>query len=72
MSITTTVELSGSCAISLVEYDGGLGSGISLVYTEHPSNHWNSEEETDIDIDKEMAIAIIAILQKAYKLGEDK
>jgi hypothetical protein len=67
--LETILELSGSCVIELTEYDGGFEPTLTLDYTEHSSDHWHSDNETSIDIDKEMAISIIAILQKAYKLG---
>jgi hypothetical protein len=69
MSIETRVELSKSCEVVLTEYDGGFGSTLTLDYIEHSSDYWHAEDETSVDIDKEMAIAIIAILQKAYELG---
>ena len=69
MSIETKVVLSGSCVIELTEYESVFKPDLTLDYTEHSSDHWHSDSYTSIDIDKEMAISIIAILQKAYKLG---
>jgi hypothetical protein len=69
MSIDTRLELSKSCEVVLTEYDGGFGSTLTLDYVEHSSDWGHPDEETSVDIDKEMAIAIIAILQKAYELG---
>jgi uncharacterized protein YuzE len=67
MSIETTVELSQSCEVVLIEYEHG-GNYVTLDYTEHSSDPYHTDNETSIDIDKDMAIAIISILQKAYKL----
>ena len=69
MSTETKVVLSGSCVIELTEYESVFKPDLTLDYTEHSSDPYYSDNYTSIDIDKEMAISIIAILQKAYKLG---
>jgi hypothetical protein len=69
MSIETKVVLSSSCVIELTEYESVFKPDITLDYTEYSSDPYHSDNYTSIDIDKEMAISIIAILQKAYKLG---
>jgi hypothetical protein len=73
MTIETIVELSGSCRFELTEYEGGdFEPTLTLDYTEHSSDGWYSDNETSIDIDKDTAIAIISVLQKAYKLKVNK
>ena len=67
MSIETTVKLSKSCEFVLGQY-ASSGAYVSLDYTEHSSDAYHSDNETSIDIDKDMAIAIISMLQKAYNL----
>jgi hypothetical protein len=69
MSTETKVALSGSCRIELTEYESVFEPDITLDYTEYSSDPYYSDSYTSIDIDREMAISIIAILQKAYKLG---
>tara|TARA_R110000823_G_scaffold92053_1_gene202105 strand:- start:102 stop:320 length:219 start_codon:yes stop_codon:yes gene_type:complete len=72
MSIDTRVELSSSCEIVLTEYESIFEPTLTLDYTEHSSDPWHSDNETSIDIDKDMAIEIILVLQKAYKLEVSK
>ena len=67
-STTTVVELSDSCMFELIEWDSTFGPTLTLDYTEHACDGYFSDNETSIDIDKEMAIKIIEILQKAHKL----
>ena len=72
MSIDTRVKLSESCEIVLTEYESIFKPDLTLDYTEHSSDPYFSDRETSIDIDKDTAIAIISILQKAYKLKVNK
>jgi len=37
-------------------------------FTEHACDHYSSDTETSVDVDKEKAIEIIAALKKAFNL----
>ena len=60
---TTAVKLATSCELILTEYSTGA-KDLALDYTEHATNHWGSDTETSIALDKHKAQEIIALLQK--------
>ena len=57
------LELTGSCWFE----DYGYGD-ICLCYIEHATDHWNSDSETTVDIDKEKAEKIIGWLQDKFNV----
>jgi hypothetical protein len=42
---------------------------IAIEYTEHSNDHWASNTETAVDIDKDKAIEIVEFLTRHFKLG---
>tara|TARA_R110000851_G_C12676112_1_gene523244 strand:+ start:53 stop:262 length:210 start_codon:yes stop_codon:yes gene_type:complete len=68
MSVKTTVEISESCRFEMEEHD--INASLTLDYTEHSSDHWHSDSDTSHDIDKDTAIKIIDLLQKAIGSGK--
>jgi hypothetical protein len=59
--MTDKLEISPYCWIE----DYGFGN-ISLCYIEHATDHWCSNSETGVDLDKEDAEKIIAWLQLKF------
>ena len=57
------LELTRRCWLE----DLGWGD-INLCYIEHATDYWNSDTETNIDIDKETAKTIISWLQDKFNL----
>lgn len=62
----TKIELSGSCRFTLTTYENSDRKDISLDYTEHSTDHWNSDTETSIDIDTNSAREIVAFMYKSF------
>lgn len=62
----TKIELSGSCRFTLTTYENSDRKDMSLDYTEHSTDHWNSDTETSIDIDADKAREIVAFMHKAF------
>ena len=60
------LKLSGSCDFTLTTFEGIEHKSVCLEYTEHATDHWNSDSETSIDLDAEKAREIIALLHKAF------
>jgi hypothetical protein len=61
--MTDKLKISPSCWLE----DYGYGS-ISLCYIEHATDHWSSNSETDVDLDKEAAERIIDWLQSKFNI----
>lgn len=62
------VELSGSCSISIITYEGCLCTDVTLEYTECSPDAWYDDTEISIDIDEEKAVEIIKALKEAFEL----
>lgn len=62
----TQIELSGSCCFTLTTYEYSDRKDMSLDYTEHSTDHWNSDTETSIDIDTNRAREIVAFMYKSF------
>ena len=58
------IELSSGCWLEWYEH-----WGVTLNYVEHSTDHWHSDNETEIDIDAEKAKQIIDFLQRKFNLG---
>lgn len=56
------VELAHDCWFEWLE-----GCGVSLNYVEHSTDHWHSDNETEVDIDEAKAKEIIKFLQDKFK-----
>jgi len=65
---TTQVEIGSTCHLTKTEYGENVKPDITLDYIERSSDHWYSDNETNLDIDKEKAIEIIKFLQDAFAL----
>ena len=59
--INDKLELTPDCWLE----DLGWGD-INLCYTEHATDHWNSDSETTVDVDRDTAEKIIAWLQSKF------
>ena len=68
----TQVEISGTCHLTKTEYGENVKPNITLDYIEHSSDHYHSDNETNLDIDKEKAIEIIKFLQEAFTIEIEK
>ena len=62
------VILSGSCELVRTVYGGNFEDDISLDYVEHSSDHYHSDNETNIDISKEAAVDMVKLLTEAFDL----
>lgn len=62
---TRTLELSRTCRFEVAECEEAENY-LTLEYIEHSQDHWHSNEETSVPIDKETAAKIIEFLQKAF------
>ena len=67
----TQVEIGSTCHITKTEYGENVEPSITLDYIEHSSDHYHSDNETSLDIDKEKAIEIIKFLQDAFTIEDD-
>lgn len=65
------VELSSSCKLELNVYQFGKPEA-NIVYTEHASDPWYSNTETDCSINKEQAEQMIQLLQEFVRLCDGK
>lgn len=65
----TQVELSPTCHLTKFIYGECVSADISLDYIEHSSDHYHSDDETSIDIDKEKAVEIVEFLNEAFLLN---
>jgi hypothetical protein len=60
------LSLAHSCAFTLTTFEGIEHKTVCLEYTEHSTDHWNSDSETSIDLDADKAKSIIEFLHKAF------
>jgi hypothetical protein len=65
---TTKVEIGGACNLVLEVYGDGAHQDLCLEYTEHATDHYSSDTETSITIDRAKAIEIITLLTACYGL----
>jgi hypothetical protein len=63
--VDDTLKLTKSCWLEHTH-----GYGIELCYVEHSSDHWHSNMDTEIDIDRERAMEIIQWLAEKIGLPE--
>lgn len=61
------VKLSNSCNF-VFDMWNSEAYPVCLEYTEHSADHWHSDTETSIDIDKEKAIELVQFLKKHYNI----
>ena len=61
------VKLSNSCNF-VFDMWNSKEYPVCLEYTEHSSDHWHSDTETLIDIDKEKAVELVEFLKKHYNI----
>ena len=52
-----------------VYFDWTKYGGVTLNYTEHQADHWYSDTETSVDIEKEDAQKIVDFLRSKYDLS---
>ena len=64
----TQVEIGASCHLTKTEYGENVRPDITLDYIEHSSDHYHSDNETSLDIDKEKAIEMIKFLKDAFAI----
>lgn len=57
------VEVAHGCWFEYLEH-----MGVSLMYIEHATDHWSSDSETEVDIDKAKAEEIINFLQRRFNI----
>lgn len=62
------IQISSTCHFIKTTYGENVPPDISIDYTEHSTDHWHSDSETSIDIDKEKAIEIINFLSDAFNV----
>lgn len=65
------LELTSSCSFQAVSWaDGAYPTDVTLEYTEHSSDHYHSDHETSIDLNKEDAIRIVKFLTRHFGLDK--
>jgi hypothetical protein len=62
------LKLTPSCKLTYTNYENIFVKDVCLEYVEHSSDHWHSDSETSIDIDRKMAIDIIKFLMMAHEI----
>jgi len=60
------LDLGSNCKI--IATDWNWGKEVCLEYTERSPDHWHSDTETSIDIDKEMAQNVVEFLKKHFEI----
>jgi hypothetical protein len=60
--IETKIKLSSSCELILNTYDNGVHEA-TLDYVEHACDHWSSDTDTSINIEKDKATEIVNALK---------
>ena len=58
------LEIGNGCQLKYYKW-----CGVSLCYTEHQADSWYTNTETEVDIDKDKAVEIVAWLCDKYNLG---
>ena len=56
-----TLEIFGDCRLEVEKHEAG-GTYITLEYINRASDHWHSDEDISVDIDKTKAAEIVAFL----------
>jgi len=64
---TKQVEIGATCHLTSTVYSGG-SMDVYLDYIEHSADHWHSDTETSLDIDKDKAVEIINFLKDAFSI----
>ena len=65
MIIDEKLNIGNSCRL-IANYISDMQPDVAIEYTEYSTNHWNSDTETSINIDKNKAIEIIEFLKKHF------
>lgn len=60
-------KIAGSCAFVHAIYGHDI-EDVALEYVEHASDHWHSDTEVSIEINRAKAEEIVAFLTAAFKL----
>jgi hypothetical protein len=55
------LEISGDCRLVVEKYND-IGTYLTLEYINRASDHWHSDEDISLDIDKEKGAEIVAFL----------
>ena len=63
------LEITSTCRFSCTSYDT-MEPDVCLEYVERSTDHWHPDSITDIYLDKEQAIKIIAFLKESFGLEE--
>ena len=64
---TTTLEISPGFKLECTKYESAsYATDVSFEYIEHACDHWSSNVETTVSIDKDKAMEIIAFLSSAF------
>jgi hypothetical protein len=64
---TKTVKITGDCALVWDYYtEAQVEGSVAIRYTEHASDHYNSNSVTDADIDAATARDIVVLLVAAF------
>ena len=61
------VEITTNCRIEVMTYES-FPTTVAICYTEHSTDHWCSDSETEADITKDKAVEIITLLKQAFNL----
>ena len=67
MIIDEKINIGYKCDLT-ANYISGMPPDLAIEYTEHSSDHWHSDYETCLSIDKEKAIEIIEFLRKHFNV----
>lgn len=65
--VENKLKVCGSCYFVETVYGPGI-KDVALEYTEHATDHWSSDTETSIEINKEKAVEIVNFLNKAFSI----
>ena len=65
-----TLKITNSFWINHSTYYGSGNIDVTFNYIEHSPDHWYSDVETDVDIDRDKAIEIIKFLRESFDLTE--
>lgn len=66
MSSHEKIEIGGTLALEIYKWGHGDPT-VEFTYTEHSSDHWHSDRETEVSIDKATAERIVAALRKHFE-----
>ncbi|NOU20413.1 MAG: hypothetical protein HOO93_01250 [Methyloglobulus sp.] len=65
MIIDEKINIGNGCCLT-ANYISGMQPDVAIEYTEYSTDHWHSDTETSIDIDKNKAIEIAEFLKKHF------